>query len=116
MVELRFFGGLSVEETAEVLQVSPITVMREWKTRQSLALSRADRRDREWTLNAGTTSIGCCSRRWTVRRRSATCFCGSACGGDEQLEGEASLAARRARPRGRLSRRPAIDLAARARR
>jgi RNA polymerase sigma-70 factor, ECF subfamily len=30
LVELRFFGGLSVEETAEVLQVSPRTVMREW--------------------------------------------------------------------------------------
>jgi RNA polymerase sigma factor (TIGR02999 family) len=31
IVELRFFGGLSVEETAEVLQVSPETVMRDWK-------------------------------------------------------------------------------------
>jgi len=31
IVELRFFGGLSVEETAEVLQIAPITVMREWK-------------------------------------------------------------------------------------
>src|SRR5918993_3083273 len=30
VVELRFFGGLSVEETAEVLQVAPVTVMREW--------------------------------------------------------------------------------------
>src|SRR4029078_11564355 len=30
IVELRFFGGLSVEETAEVLKVAPITVMREW--------------------------------------------------------------------------------------
>ena len=30
IVELRFFGGLSVEETAEVLHVAPITVMREW--------------------------------------------------------------------------------------
>lgn len=30
VVELRFFGGLSVEETAEVLKVAPITVMREW--------------------------------------------------------------------------------------
>ena len=30
IVELRFFGGLSVEETAEVLQIAPITVMREW--------------------------------------------------------------------------------------
>ncbi len=32
VVELRFFGGLSVDETAEVLRVSSITVMREWKT------------------------------------------------------------------------------------
>jgi RNA polymerase sigma factor (TIGR02999 family) len=31
VIELRFFGGLSVEETAEVLQVSPQTVMRDWK-------------------------------------------------------------------------------------
>lgn len=30
IVELRFFGGLSVEETAEVLQVAPVTVTREW--------------------------------------------------------------------------------------
>jgi RNA polymerase sigma-70 factor, ECF subfamily len=32
VVEMRFFGGLSVEETAEVLQVSPVTVMRDWST------------------------------------------------------------------------------------
>jgi RNA polymerase sigma factor (TIGR02999 family) len=32
VVELRFFGGLSVEETAEVLKVSPATVMRDWTT------------------------------------------------------------------------------------
>jgi RNA polymerase sigma factor (TIGR02999 family) len=31
VVELRYFGGLSVEETAEVLSVSPDTVMRDWK-------------------------------------------------------------------------------------
>jgi RNA polymerase sigma factor (TIGR02999 family) len=31
VVELRFFGGLSVEETAEVLKVSSDTVQREWK-------------------------------------------------------------------------------------
>jgi RNA polymerase sigma factor (TIGR02999 family) len=30
LVELRFFGGLSIEETAEVLGVSPGTVMRDW--------------------------------------------------------------------------------------
>lgn len=32
VVEMRFFGGLSVEETAEVLKVSPVTVMRDWNT------------------------------------------------------------------------------------
>ena len=31
VVELRFFGGLSVEETASVLGVSVDTVMRDWK-------------------------------------------------------------------------------------
>jgi RNA polymerase sigma factor (TIGR02999 family) len=30
IIELRFFGGLSIEETAEVLGVSPGTVMRDW--------------------------------------------------------------------------------------
>jgi RNA polymerase sigma factor (TIGR02999 family) len=32
VIELRFFGGLSVEETAEVLKVSAVTVMRDWST------------------------------------------------------------------------------------
>jgi RNA polymerase sigma factor (TIGR02999 family) len=31
IIELRFFGGLSVEEAAEVLKISPQTVMRDWK-------------------------------------------------------------------------------------
>ena len=31
VVELRFYGGLSVEETAGVLKVSPETVIRDWK-------------------------------------------------------------------------------------
>jgi RNA polymerase sigma factor (TIGR02999 family) len=31
VIELRFFGGLSVEETAEVLKISPQSVMRDWK-------------------------------------------------------------------------------------
>ena len=30
VIELRFFGGMSVEETAEVLGISPMTVMRDW--------------------------------------------------------------------------------------
>ena len=31
VVELRFFGGLSVEETSEALKISPETAMRDWK-------------------------------------------------------------------------------------
>jgi DNA-directed RNA polymerase specialized sigma24 family protein len=31
VVELRFFGGLSVEETAKVLRISPETVLRDWR-------------------------------------------------------------------------------------
>jgi RNA polymerase sigma factor (TIGR02999 family) len=31
IIELRYFGGLSVEETAEVLHVGPDTVMRDWR-------------------------------------------------------------------------------------
>ena len=31
VIELRFFGGLSVEETADVLRISPQSVMRDWK-------------------------------------------------------------------------------------
>jgi RNA polymerase sigma factor (TIGR02999 family) len=38
VVELRFFGGLSVEETAEVLEVSPDTVMRDWRLAKSWLL------------------------------------------------------------------------------
>lgn len=32
IVELRFFGGLSIEETAQVMKISPATTKREWST------------------------------------------------------------------------------------
>jgi RNA polymerase sigma factor (TIGR02999 family) len=38
VVELRFFGGLTVQETADVLRVSPETVMRDWKTAKAWLL------------------------------------------------------------------------------
>jgi RNA polymerase sigma factor (TIGR02999 family) len=40
VVELRFFGGLSVEETGEVLDVSPETVMRDWKVAKAWLLKK----------------------------------------------------------------------------
>jgi len=42
VVELRFFGGLSVKETAAVLKVSPETVMRDWKLARAWLLSELD--------------------------------------------------------------------------
>jgi len=39
VVELRFFGGLSVEETAEVIKVSPDTVMRDWSLARAWLLA-----------------------------------------------------------------------------
>jgi RNA polymerase sigma factor (sigma-70 family) len=38
VVELRYFGGLSEEETAEVLGVSPVTVRRDWSTAKAWLL------------------------------------------------------------------------------
>jgi RNA polymerase sigma factor (TIGR02999 family) len=40
VVEMRFFGGLSVEETADVLGVSPETVMRDWNFAKAFLVSR----------------------------------------------------------------------------
>jgi RNA polymerase sigma factor (TIGR02999 family) len=45
VVELRFFGGLSVEETAEVLKVSPDTVLRDWKLAKVWLLREMGRKE-----------------------------------------------------------------------
>ena len=46
VVELRFFGGLSVEETADVLAVSPQTVLRDWKLAKAWLQREMKRGDR----------------------------------------------------------------------
>ena len=43
VVELRFFGGLTVDETGQVLNVSPETVMRDWKTAKAWLLREVKR-------------------------------------------------------------------------
>lgn len=45
VVELRFFGGLNVEDTAEVLNVSPGTVLRDWKLARLWLLARLSREE-----------------------------------------------------------------------
>ena len=44
IVELRFFGGLSVKETAEVVKVSSDTVMRDWKMARAWLLTELSSR------------------------------------------------------------------------
>jgi RNA polymerase sigma factor (TIGR02999 family) len=46
VVELRFFGGLTVEETAEVLQISPDSVMRDWRLAKPWLAREVARGDR----------------------------------------------------------------------
>jgi RNA polymerase sigma factor (TIGR02999 family) len=45
IVELRFFSGLSIEETAELLEVSPGTVMKDWTLAKAWLLDQIDRRN-----------------------------------------------------------------------
>jgi RNA polymerase sigma factor (TIGR02999 family) len=40
IVELRFFGGLTVEETAEAMGISPTTIKREWRTARAWLYDR----------------------------------------------------------------------------
>ncbi len=43
IVELRFFGGLSVEETADALEISPATVKRDWSVARAWLLREINR-------------------------------------------------------------------------
>ncbi len=45
VIELRFFGGLSVEETAAVLKISPQSVMRDWKIAKAWLMRELSTRD-----------------------------------------------------------------------
>ncbi len=56
VVELRFFGGLTIEQTAEVLQISPETVVRDWSVARAWLFARTGRRctpEREWERRHG---------------------------------------------------------------
>lgn len=63
VVEMRFFGGLSVDETAAVLKVSPVTVMRDWSTAKAwlyreLTGATAAPRARRGIVTGGGTGNG----------------------------------------------------------
>ena len=45
VVELRFFGGLSVQETAHALDVSPATVKNDWRVARAWLMSQLSNHD-----------------------------------------------------------------------
>jgi RNA polymerase sigma factor (TIGR02999 family) len=55
VVEMRFFGGLSVEETAVVLGVSPQTVLRDWRLSKTWLLREMKRGEGRAAPSAGST-------------------------------------------------------------
>ena len=55
VVEMRFFGGLGVQETAEVLKISPETVMRDWKFARSWLRRELSK---EAVIATGTSNSG----------------------------------------------------------
>ncbi len=58
VVEMRFFGGLSVEETAEVLQISSITVKRDWRAARTWLYRELTGASNDGASNAGASSNG----------------------------------------------------------
>ena len=79
IVELRFFGGLSVEETAEYLAISPATVKREWVTARAFMLRELRRGGVDDVVRRDTGTLaarqGGPGRRSRARRPGAPpCF------------------------------------------
>ena len=74
VVELRYFGGLSVEETAEALDISPATVKRDWTLARAWLQARAGRWSDERPLGPRRRALrcgrSCCHRR--ARAHSST--------------------------------------------
>ena len=69
VIELRFFGGLSVEETAGVLEVSPQTVMRDW--RLARAWLARELRDDGGARRSGPAGANACRTPGLAHRRKA---------------------------------------------
>ena len=54
VIELRFFGGLSVEEAAEALNMSPQSVMRDWKLAKAWLKRELGANDPSMSMSADT--------------------------------------------------------------
>jgi RNA polymerase sigma factor (TIGR02999 family) len=75
IVELRFFGGLTIEEVSEVLEISPATTKREWDSAKLWLRRRlGNRRKSESLRNDGNKRSRCFRTRWNSTRANAGCF------------------------------------------
>ncbi len=114
VVEMRFFGGLTVQETAEALDVSPETVMRDWQFAKKW-LQRELMRERR-TLSADRfAEVERLYHEATLRRpEERAAFLDQACGGDDALRHEVESLLSLPTDAGEFLSRTALEEAARA--
>ena len=74
VVEMRYFAGLTIEETAAALDVSLDTVMRDWRRRGRGCIARSSRVCKCWRLNDGAPSKTCITRRSPAASSNARSF------------------------------------------
>ena len=81
VVELRFFGGLTVEESAEVLKVSPETVRRDWKLAKVWLLRELSGDRMICSLSAGAKSRSSTTPQLPCNQSERAAFLERACNG-----------------------------------
>jgi len=86
--ELRFFGGLSIEETSRALNLSPRTVKRHWATARLCCITRMSQGQQ--THDAGTlaTDSGCWRKCWNFPAAQRSAFLQRNCSTDPSLRQE----------------------------
>ena len=104
MVESRFFGGLDIAETAQLLDVSEATILRDWRAakawlahevRADARHGRRNRSPKTWTPHAGIGCNGSFTSRGPAARRAATPSCAPRCVDDPSLLTDVLAHARR---------------------
>ena len=115
VVELRFFGGLSVQETVEVLKVSEKTVRREWQFAKAWLVHEFERGEARWTLSACIKSNSCIMPPLEREEDERKAFLREVCSADEVLRREVETLLACGKKSEDVFELPAMDLAARAR-
>ncbi|RMG54074.1 MAG: hypothetical protein D6723_05830 [Acidobacteria bacterium] len=111
IVELRFFGGLTIEETAEVLDLSPATVKREWNTAKPGSIARSPQE--AWMTPERWEQVKeLFEAALALEASERAAFLDEACGGDEALRREVESLLASYKRTGSLLEAPPDDVAA----